>query len=225
MGRASASRDAAGLRSKLEWLWVAIPCIPPPDPAHPPRLLHVSPTAGTSAPALPSPPPAIQAGGAASIFPRVQEGQSLFPMVLTALCLSRIASRPERVQVIPHIRPHGELIPWPGRSHPRWIYSPLCWSHSTWILGEFSYGSALQDTPCWSIHSVWVGGEASPTPCPHTKAGGFQQLLNPGSSRTSRAALGAQTEPLRLEEVVLGQRQHSLVFPSNKKLIKEKMKK
>lgn len=187
VGRASASRDAAGLRSKLEWLWVAIPCIPPPDPAHPPRLLHVSPTAGTSAPALPFPlqsRPEVQLQS----FQGFRKVKAFFRWFSPG-CAFPGLHQGRSVLVIPHIRPHGELIPWPGCSHPRWIYSPLSTARG-------SQGVFPMDTSRWNIHSAWVGGEAFSTPCPAPEQGGFQLLPNPGSSRPSRALLGAQTEPL-----------------------------
>lgn len=51
------------------------------------------------------PLPVLQARGAVSIFPRVQEGQRLFPVVLIGLQLPQIASRQESLHYPLHLTP------------------------------------------------------------------------------------------------------------------------
>lgn len=76
------------------------------------------PPRGTSARAFLF-PPALQAGGAASIFPRVQEGQRLFSVVLMGLRLPQIASRREALHYPPCPTPrlaHSLAGMFPSRS-------------------------------------------------------------------------------------------------------------
>lgn len=80
---------------------------PHAHPTHPPLAAACVPCRGGHLLVLFSPPTpsALQAGGAASIFPRVREGQRLFPMVPIGLCLLQIASMREALHYPPHPTP------------------------------------------------------------------------------------------------------------------------
>lgn len=164
-----------------EWPWVAVvPATPPGLPAvtagyPPPPILPTlpgcrtwPPPRGTSARAFLF-PPALRAGGAASTFPRVQEGQRLFPMVPIRLRLPQIAST-------------RETLHYPPRPAPRLAHSLAGMSPSRWdvfthlpLPQHTDPRGLLSDLPSWTpparASAVVAVGELPPNiPSPRISA-------------------------------------------------------
>jgi len=156
---------------------------PPMQPTLPGRRT-CPPPRGTSARACLF-PPALQAGGAASIFLRVQEGQRLFPMVLIRLRLPQIASRRETLR--------SPLRPAPWLAHslagmlPSWsdLFTHLLLPQHT------DPGGLPSDLPSRTPVASCVCGKVLLIPCRHISAGGPNSPLNSGST-PPRAGLRSQ---------------------------------